>query len=349
MSTGGCMETFLAANDELGYLINNKANHLFDILKSFDEPVLDVSNTYNDYFIHHHLGPRLFFSIQNSAHILYEAIKLSGKPLKKICAIDYGAGLGTLFMLGGMLGFKRFDYNDHLPEWQSTAKAVCKKSGIIIDDYITGDINAVVNYAALNNISYDIVVSRNVIEHIYNLQEFYRVIFNHNPKTIVYSTTTANYHNLAMRWYHIYIHKKVDRLYYKPQRAEEIRKINPSLPADQVTELTALTRGTGQQDFVNAVNNFAHSKALITDSSLRTNVCDCITGVWSEHLLTKNEYQKIINGSGFKMMYKAGYWDTHYSSGIKNFFAAALNRLIKISGERKGITLSPFVNIIAYN
>jgi hypothetical protein len=71
MGTGGCMETFLAANDELGYLINNKANHLFDILKSFDEPVLDVSNTYNDYFIHHHLGPRLFFSIQNSAHILY--------------------------------------------------------------------------------------------------------------------------------------------------------------------------------------------------------------------------------------------------------------------------------------
>lgn len=347
--TGRNKEIFIVAKDDLGTLINDKANELFFALKNFNTGSLGSSDTYNDYFIHHHLGPRLFFSIQNSAHILYNAVVLCNKPLSEINGIDYGAGLGTLFMLGGMLGFKRFDYNDYLPEWQVTAEAVCKKLNIVINDYITGDINAVSSFAASQNIRYDIVVSRNVIEHIYSLPEFYSVIFNHNAKAVVYSTTTANFHNPVMRLYHIYIHKKVERLYYRQQRIEEIKKLNPAILSNDMTSLAELTRGKGQQDFIDAVSNFTAYKPITVDKSLRTNVCDCINGVWSEHLLTKNEYQGIINTAGFKMVYNAGYWDTHYSSGIKNIMTALLNKIIKLMGVQKGILLSPFVNVAAYN
>ena len=349
MSTGGSKEIFLASNDSLGTLINDKANELFFSLKNFNTSALDTADTYNNYFIHHHLGNRLFFSIQNSAHILYDAAKLCGKPLQEINAIDYGAGLGTLFMLGGMLGFKRFDYNDHLPEWQSTAKAVCKEAGITIDDYVTGDINAVSDFAGSKNIRYDMVVSRNVIEHIYSLPEFYSVIFKHNPKAIVYSTTTANFHNPAMRLYHIYIHKKVEKQYYKQQRTDEIKKLQPSIKTNDLERLAELTRGKGQQDFIDTVNNFVTNKPILTDSSIRTNICDCVNGVWSEHLLTKNEYGNIINTAGFKMLYTAGYWDTHYSSGIKNLMSVIFNKIIGLLGRKNGVILSPFVNVAAYN
>jgi 2-polyprenyl-3-methyl-5-hydroxy-6-metoxy-1,4-benzoquinol methylase len=349
MSNGGSKEIFLAAKDSLGTLINDKANELFFALKNFNTSALDAVDTYNNYFIHHHLGHRLFFSIQNSAHILYEAVKLCGKPLQEINAIDYGAGLGTLFMLGGMLGFKRFDYNDHLLEWQSTAKAVCKQAGISITDYITGDINAVANFAASKNMRYDMVVSRNVIEHIYSLPEFYSIIFKHNPKAVVYSTTTANYHNPVMRLYHIYIHKKVEKQYYKKQRLEEIKKLQPLLPADKLTRLTELTRGKAQQDFIDVVSNFTNKKTVPEDKSLRSNVCDCVNGVWSEHLLTKNEYANIIHAAGFKMLYTAGYWDKYYSSGIKNLMSGIFNKIIDLLGKQKGIILSPFVNVVAYN
>ena len=349
MSTGGSAAIFLTAKDSLGTLINDKANELFCSLKNFNTDALDAADTYNIYFIHHHLGHRLFFSIQNSAHILYDAVKLCGKPLPEISAIDYGAGLGTLFMLGGMLGFKRFDYNDHLPEWQSTAKAVCKEAGITISDYVTGDINAVADFAASKNIRYDIVVSRNVIEHIYSLEEFYSVIFKHNPKAVVYSTTTANYHNPVMRLYHIYIHKKVEKQYYKKQRLEEIKKLQPSIAADDLIKLTELTRGKGQQDFIDAVNNFAIHKVIPVDATLRSNVCDCVNGVWSEHLLTQNEYGNIIHSAGFKMLYTAGYWDTHYSLGIKNLMSVIFNKIISLLGSKNGIILSPFVNVAAYN
>jgi 2-polyprenyl-3-methyl-5-hydroxy-6-metoxy-1,4-benzoquinol methylase len=349
MSTGGSAPIFLKANDDLGTLINDKANQLFFALKNFNTGSLDAANTYNDYFIHHHLGHRLFFSIQNSAHILYEAVQLCDKPLTEINAIDYGAGLGTLFMLGGMLGFKRFDYNDHLPEWQATAKSVCKQAGITITDYITGDINAVADFAAKKNIKYDMVLSRNVIEHIYSLSEFYNAIFKHNPKAIVYSTTTANFHNPVMRLYHIYIHKKVEKQYYKKQRLEEIKKLHPLLPVDKLTRLTELTRGKAQQDFTDAVSNFTNNKTVPEDKSLRSNVCDCVNGVWSEHLLTKNEYADIIHAAGFKMLYSPGYWDKHYSSGIKNLMSGIFNKIIDLLGKQKGIILSPFVNVAAYN
>lgn len=349
MSTNGSKAIFLAATDNLGTLINSKANELFFALKNFNSAALDGADTYNDYFIHHHLGHRLFFSIQNSAHILYDAVKLCGRTITEINAIDYGAGLGTLFMLGGMLGFKRFDYNDHLPEWQNTAKAVCREAGITINDYVTGDINAVTAFAASENIRYDIIVSRNVIEHIYSLPEFYSVIFRHNPKAVVYSTTTANFHNPVMRLYHIYIHKKVEKQYYRQQRVEEIKKLKPLISPDNLIKLTELTRGKGQQDFIDTVNNFLIHKSIPADPTLRSNVCDCINGVWSEHLLTKNEHGNIIHMAGFKMKYAAGYWDTHYSSGIKNLMSNIFNKIIGLLGNKKGVILSPFVNVTAYN
>lgn len=339
---------FITANDSLGNLINTKASELYEALNKMNSSSFGDEDHWNNYFVHHHLGSRLFFSIQNSAHILYDAIKLSGKNISQLSAIDYGAGLGTLFMLGGMLGFKRFDYNDYLPEWQQTAKAVCDKIGSNITGYITGDIESVISYAAQENIQYDIVVSRNVIEHIYSLQHFYNALYKHNPSSVIYSTTTANYHNPMMRWYHAYIHRKYAKN-YQENRINGIKKLFPSLPENETKRIAILTRGKGQDDFKIEVNKLLNGELIIKDNNLRSNDCDCETGVWNEHLLTKKEYEKIIQKAGFKMMYTAGYWDTHYSSSIKNVTGHIFNKLIGIAGKKLGTFFSPFVNVIAYN
>jgi hypothetical protein len=88
--------TFLPGNDSLALLINNKANELFRLLQNFDAASLDIEDSFKDYFIQHHLGKRLFFSIQNSAHIIYQSVKKTGKLIEEINLVDYGAGLGTL-------------------------------------------------------------------------------------------------------------------------------------------------------------------------------------------------------------------------------------------------------------
>lgn len=339
---------FITGNDALANEINAKANQLYRQLITIDTASLATADEYKNYFINHHLGRRLFFSMQNSAHIIYHSVKKSGKALQDITFMDYGAGLGTLFMLAGMMGFKKTIYNDYFPEWHQPAKILCSSLQIKIDGYVAGDIETVTKHAAANNIMYDIIASRNVIEHIYSLPNFYSCIFKHNSKAITFSTTTANYHNPVMRWYHVYVHNKWEKISYRLHRMGEIKKLQPSIPAPQLEELANITRGKGQKDFVDAVNNFMAGKPIEKDGTLRSNSCDCITGVWNEHLLKKTEYAHIINTAGFKMEYAPGYWDTHYKSPLMNIAAKAFNRIILFLGK-KGILFSPFVNVIAYN
>lgn len=117
---------------------------------------------------------------------------------------------------------------------------------------------------------------------------------------------------------------------------------------DQLNRLAELTRGKGQQDFIDAINDFTAGKQITPDKTLHSNTCDCITGVWSEHLLKKNEYAAIINTAGFRMEYTPGYWDTHYSAAAMNILAAAFNKIILLLGKN-GIILSPFVNVSTFN
>jgi 2-polyprenyl-3-methyl-5-hydroxy-6-metoxy-1,4-benzoquinol methylase len=340
--------SFIRQYDAFANNINAKANELYAQLSVLDVSNLDTDVLYRDYFSKHHLGKRLFFSLQNSAHIIYEAVKKTGRPVSELTFIDYGAGLGTLFMLAGKMGFKKTMYNDYFPDWHQPAKALCTALSVKIDGFVEGDIATVTSHAEANNLMYDIIASRNVIEHIYSLPHFYETIFRHNTNAITYSTTTANFHNPAMRLYHKHIHATGEKNGYRKQRMQEIKKMYPAINDEQLSRICELTRGKGQKDFTDAVNNLIAGKSFKQDETLRSNTCDCITGVWNEHLLTKKEYGNIINNAGFKMEYAPGYWDTHYKSPLMNMAARVFNKVILLLNSQ-GIILSPFVNVVAYN
>lgn len=339
--------SFIPLTDDLAGLINQKANGLYQFLQQFNPECLGQDDEFNHYFKQHHLGYRLFFSIQNSAHILYDSIRLCGKPLDQINAIDYGAGLGTLFLLGGQLGLNRFDYNDHLPDWHHVARNLCTAAGSTIHSYIEGDYQNVTRKATEGGYQYDLVLSRNVLEHIYNPAEFHQVISAHNPEIIIYSTTTANFHNPVMRCYHHYLHRKYENRFYRNQRMLEIKKQFPELDDATALNWARQTRGLGAADFAQAVLQLKNGSTLNPLPDLSTNTCDCSNGVWCEHLLSKKSYRKMIELSGLKMQYTAGYWDTHYKNPAMNLLGKTMNRLIQLLGKENGVWLSPFVNVIA--
>ncbi|UEG49056.1 class I SAM-dependent methyltransferase [Ferruginibacter lapsinanis] len=340
--------SFVKVSDELSDTINNKANELYLLLKNFDASTLPTDDFFKDYFANHHLGKRLIFSIKSSAHILYQSIKKTNKPIGSINIVDYGAGLGTLFMLGSLLNVKRLIYNDHLPEWKNNAAIICNSLNIPVTDYITGDIADVIHYADRTGFKFDIIASRNVIEHIYDLSAFYKQINTHNASAIVYSTTTANYQNPAAHLQHILIHKKTEKKYFIAQRREQIKKIKKDITEEQLDELVSITRGRALHDFTNAVNDYLQKKNIKEVPYLNSNTVDCTNGVWAEHLLAKSTYALIIQSAGFKMEYSAGFWDTNYKSPVANFLAGCLNLFIQLLGK-KGYIISPFINVVAYN
>jgi len=339
-------QIFIQVTDDTARLINDRANHLYRKLLQLDISDTNIDEFGKYYFTNHHTGSRLFFSVQSSADIIYQSVKKTNKPIPELSFIDYGAGLGTLFLLAGMVGFKKVYFNDYFPQWAGYAKTICDKLEITIDDYISGDIDAVIEYSKANQVHFNILASRNVAEHIYKLRDFYTKLYQSGITSLCYATTTANYHNLAMRLKHYWHHYQVEKTMYKKQRADHIRELVPSVTDTDLQQLIQLTRGKAFEDFSNAVDSYYKKQPVAKVEFLGTNTCDCKTGVWAENLITRKNYADIIRAAGFEFEYTAGFWDTHYKYGIVNFITGILNRLIKISGK-KGYWFAPFVNITA--
>ncbi len=338
--------TFLKETDDVARLINDRANILYQKLEVLDISQTDIDAFGKAYFISHHIGRRLFFSIQSSADIIYKSTRLINKPMAESSFIDYGAGLGSLFLLAGMVGFKKVYFNDYFPQWADYAKIICDKLDISIDDFISGDIDAVIDYSKVNNIHIDIVASRNVVEHIYNLRNFYTKLYQSGITTLCYSTTTANYHNPAMRLKHYWHHYQVEKKQYRKQRSGYIKELVPAINDSDLNSLVKLTRGRAFADFNNAIDLYFKKQTIPAVEFLYTNTCDCKTGVWAENLITRQNYSDIIQQPGFTFEYTAGFWDTHYKYGMVNIITGLLNRILKIAGK-KGYWFAPFVNITA--
>ncbi len=337
---------FIAPYDDTARLINEKANLLYKQLQ-----VINISDTEIDefgkyYFTHHHTGSRLFFSIQSSADIIYRSSLLNKKKISETSFIDYGAGLGTLFLLAGMVGFKKVYFNDYFPQWAGYAKIICQKLGITVDDFISGDIDAVIDYGKNNHATFDIVASRNVVEHIYSLRCFYQKLYNSGLSIVCYATTTANYHNPAMRLKHYFYHRKVEKTSFRKQRADYCKELAPGISTNDLNRLVELTRGRAFTDFTGCIELYFADKPIPPVEFLGTNTCDCKTGVWAENLITKRNYFSIIETAGYSVSFTAGFWDTHYRYAAINLITGICNRIIKLLGSN-GYWLAPFVNVVA--
>lgn len=338
--------TFIEPRDALSALINDKANLLYQQLVSFNVNETSIGEFGKYYFGNHHAGKRLIFSIESSAAIIYNSVTLLKKEPRDLTFMDYGAGLGTLFLLAGTIGFKKVYFNDYFPEWAGYARIICEKTGTHIDDYICGDVDDVIRYGKANNQAFDIIASRNVVEHIYDLRSFYNKLSQSGSTTLCYSTTTANYHNIAMRLKHYWYHRKVERARFRKQRETYIRQLVPDISPGNLKALVALTRGRAFGDFENAVHAYLNNQEVPPVPLLGTNTCDCHTGVWAENLLTRYDYQSIIQKAGFQFEYSAGFWDTHYRFAFANYLTRFFNWLVKVIGK-KAYWLTPFVNIVA--
>lgn len=337
---------FIEPNDDTARLINDWANHLYYKLQLLDISETDIDDYGRQYFNNHHTGKRLFFSVQSSAAIIYSSVKMQGKKIEETSFIDYGAGLGTLFLLAGLVGFKKTYFNDYFPQWAGYAKIICDKLSIKIDAFISGDIDAVIDYARTNAVTIDIIASRNVVEHIYNKRNFYEKLYKSGITDLCYATTTANFHNPAMRLKHYWYHRKVEKTLFKKQRADFLKELKPDINGTDLQQLITLTRGKAFEDFTQTVELYFKHKSIPPVEFLRTNTCDSRTGVWAENLITRQEYFNIIQKAGFEATYTAGFWDTHYRYKVVNLVTGMLNHIIKIAGK-KGYWFAPFVNITA--
>jgi 2-polyprenyl-3-methyl-5-hydroxy-6-metoxy-1,4-benzoquinol methylase len=337
-------DRFLPQHDQLADLINGQAHELYKKLFTLPVERLGLPEHCLLYFRTSHFN-RLFFSIETSARLLYNSISLLNKPVTDLAIMDYGAGVGTLYMLAKMIGCKKVVYNDFLDEWRISALKIAEAIGVSIDEYVVGDIEDTLRILSQKNILCDIITSRNVIEHVYNLENFYKSIHLHQPQALVYSSTTANFYNPAAHIKHVLWHKKWEKVYYR-QRRDIIKNTGMVTEEGELDILAKKTKGLAASDLTNAVTNFKISKVLPDPAIHYSNTCEPSTGVWAEHLLRFEQYRKDICTENYSISFLPGFWDTHYSKTWKNIFARLLNVAIRLLGKTS-VFLAPFIYVIA--
>lgn len=338
------MERFLPYDDDLARFINSTAEELYNRLKKVDAGKLGMPEHCFAYFNSSH-SKRLFFSTETSAHILYRSIKLTGKAPGELIIMDYGAGVGTLFLLAKMIGCKQVVYSDHLEDWRLSAELIANAIKVRIDHYIVGDIGDCLDRLAKLNIQCNVITSRNVIEHIYKLHGFYSAIYDHQPKAIIFSSTTANKKNPAAAIKHMLWHRKWEKVFHG-KRLVAIERQSPGMSLDRKQRLASATRGLALDELKNAIDEFRKSGKLPDPAKFGSNTCDPSNGVWAENLISLTTYRSVIDEKKYTVSFAAGFWDTHYRQNYLNAVARVLNRLISKGGPFAMI-LAPFIYVIA--
>ena len=284
--------------------------------------------------------------------------KLTGYlPANKtnISLVDYGAGNGLLGIFAKFCGFKKVFINDLDAKFVQASQNLACQLNIEMDGYITGDITAVQAY--FNNEAPDAIAGTDVIEHIYNLEDFFTCIQQLNQSMVTVFTTASNPKNFLK----VRTLKKLqikdelqggtqdDHLLFGETamqpflilREQIIRRQTNSLADSEVKMLADITRGKNENDIINSVKQYCLTGELPASPTDKTNTCDPFSGSWTERILSLKTYSMLYKSAGFKPVFYNGFYNT-YEPGLKKYLKKILNVTIAIAGN----LVSPYIIIV---
>jgi len=294
-------------------------------------------------------------------YLIAWALDRIDKPLSEITLLDYGAGLGYVGLIAKKMGVGTVIYNDIFENTRQDAEKLAPMLGVVPDHYITGGINEIVKYREKKDLSVDIIISNNVLEHIYGLEtnfEMLRQISDGN--LIAVMSTSANDANPKIRKDHFNFHHQVEyegreaiwgyrsadsTQAYLEMRKDMIREYSSDLPDDIVDKLAVLTRGKRIDHIHQDVETYIKRNIFPVGIDHPTNTCDPVNGNWQERLLTAQQYLDRYRNAGYKASVLPGYY-RGVNNIVKETICAIANAVISISGPR-GLHLSPYVAFIA--
>jgi hypothetical protein len=169
-----------------------------------------------------------------------------------------------------------------------------------------------------------VLISINVIEHIYDIDDFLRTAAGLSQVGVnMVLSTSANplnpivrrrHHRQHLEWEHIDGPHKgcgaMDTLkaFYDVRR-DIIKQAAPSISEAECADLAAATRGLKKEDIEECVRHYQQAGKTSTTPEHPTNTCDPLTGNWQERLLNIEAVKKTLMSLGFTVRIAAGYYD----------------------------------------
>jgi hypothetical protein len=325
-------------------------------LRSLDVESLSMApycQRYLNHLLHH---SKYYLTIY--AEVLEKVKQASNIPVIDMCLLDYGAGNGLLGLFAKFCGFGKVLINDIDEPFLIASQILSKAVNIDIHQFILGDLEVIKQQPIPQKI--DALVATDLIEHIYDLDEFVATIAIINPHMISVFTTGSNPENtfkarqlMKLQIRDEFIGGDADdaSLFgheshgsYLKMRENVIRNIAPELEENLILTLAKLTRGKNRKDIITAVKNYQSKKEIPVLIAHQTNTCHPETGSWTERLMPISTYKSIFKKHQFFLQVSAGFYN-QYQSGIKGICLQVLNKILWIFGFR----LAPFIFLTGKN
>lgn len=338
------------------------AEKLENKLRSIDPSNLPISE-YNQRYLGGHVTSQdaLLLNLKKYTFILSWALAGTNKELEKLTFMDYGGGHGMLSFLAKQSGIGVVIHNDIYPVSCQDAETVSKHLSVPLDHYIPGDINDVISYFEDNSIYCDVIANYDVIEHIYDINEFLLKLSEIPTAGLsIFLASAANERNPiignALRRQHIAFETR-DREYRKGRkptdtnkallelRRDIVRDYAPQLKDEEVNCLAKLTRGLIKNDIEESVQVYLDTSVLPQPPDHPTNTCDPFTGNWFEHLMDPYKLSRTLDVYGFVSTVRCGYYDSPRNT-IKRSIKHVLNFIIRQTGPF-GLYFAPYYAIHA--
>ncbi len=324
-------------------------------LNTEDLSVSDYNKKYLRRYIHD-----LSFYMAVYKQLMMKALNNLHVPVEEAVFVDYGGGSGLLSFLAYETGFKSVIYTDIFSPSAEDAQVIADKLDIKVDRFICGDIDRIVAELNRLQIKPHLICSIDVLEHIYDLNRWFRETYKINSDFCLVFMTSANPLNPFIKHRLRRAHRvteykghqrhegwKEDALHssFLQARREIIHNSFPEIDNDTLDTLAKQTRGLRKDDIERVVSDFLETGAMRYHIKDPTNTCDPFNGNWSEHLINLKELRQIIVDSGMTVKFTNSYY-SYSGNALLNLPKFLLNMYLRFSSN-KNLWLSPTYTVEA--
>lgn len=328
--------------------VSKTLRELCNLLTNLDYDQLPISDYNKEYIAR--LKPAMHYYLNIYFGCFKKIYRFVNEPLTEWIVIDYGGGSGFLSVFAKAIGVKQVIYIDINPKSVETVRAIKEQIGTGPDVILEGDSAVLAAWCKSNGIKPHALMSVDVIEHIYDLTQFFSDLQSIHPDMEMIFTTASNPWN-KRKCKQLY---KMMKAYesgnaitpnYYTQRLNYISQVFPNLSDKDKDIYAQLTRGMIFKDirhFVETVNTQKPDPHTVPVMIHPYNTCDPETGNFVERVLPVREYLYILSPLNFHILLSKGLYNDHQRNKLKSIVCSLLNFII-MTARPISFMLSPFI------
>jgi len=312
------------------------AKKCIEAIRKIDFENMDIS-AYNLKYIQS-LMPHLDYYFD----IYIQSLRMLSNLRTDSVFVDFGGGHGFLSLFLKSLGYQVI-YCDFNPLSAKTISLIKAKAGFGPDYMLCGEVGKLKQFCRDNQLKPDYLIATDLIEHVYDLQDFFEQLKQINPTFEMVFTTGSNPKN-RFKCKKLQSYMLQDEEKFFSQRKDFIKKNAENLNEKEIAILANLSRGKRYDDMLKMLDIYKKTGVLPAHPDDAFNTCDPETGNWTERVLPFVDYEKSAAKAGFQTVFGKGFYNERRKNKLLSFVFRILNFQIKKTGNA-GFKIAPYILI----